>query len=130
MKILHNLLKGFSLTGALFVFQACYGMPAPPLTEEQGVAPLTFSLVSQQTEEPLEGVRILGAINQYQAEDAPTELGVTGADGRCTVHIPYIRNMKGPYLRFSDDNGVYAVKDTSLADLREREIVIKLSPRQ
>lgn len=30
MKWLHNILKGASLTGALFVFQACYGMPVPP----------------------------------------------------------------------------------------------------
>ena len=27
MKWLHNLLKGMSLTAALFVFQACYGTP-------------------------------------------------------------------------------------------------------
>ena len=27
-KWLHNLLKGMSLTAALFVFQACYGTPA------------------------------------------------------------------------------------------------------
>ena len=27
MKFLHTLLKGLSLTGALFVFQACYGVP-------------------------------------------------------------------------------------------------------
>ena len=30
MKWLHHLLKGFSLTGALFVFQACYGTPQIP----------------------------------------------------------------------------------------------------
>jgi hypothetical protein len=40
MKWLHNLLKGFSLTAALFVFQACYGTPPgypedyPALSEE------------------------------------------------------------------------------------------------
>lgn len=27
MKWIHNLLKGMSLTAALFVFQACYGTP-------------------------------------------------------------------------------------------------------
>ena len=35
MKWLHNLLRGLSLTGALFVFQACYGTPQRPLTEEE-----------------------------------------------------------------------------------------------
>lgn len=33
MKWLHNLLKGMSLTAALFVFQACYGTP-PGYPEE------------------------------------------------------------------------------------------------
>ena len=30
MKLLRNLLKGTTLTAALFVFQACYGTPGPP----------------------------------------------------------------------------------------------------
>ena len=29
MKWIRNILKGVSLTAALFVFQACYGTPAP-----------------------------------------------------------------------------------------------------
>ena len=33
-KWFRNLLKGISLTGALFVFQACYGTPQPPELEE------------------------------------------------------------------------------------------------
>ena len=57
MKWLHNLLKGISLTGALFVFQACYGTPQTPLEEAEGFAPMTFSLVSRATGEPLEGIK-------------------------------------------------------------------------
>ncbi len=34
-KWLHRLLKGASLTGALFVFQACYGTPPGPLDYEE-----------------------------------------------------------------------------------------------
>lgn len=34
-KKIHNLLKGVSLTAALFVFQACYGAPMPPQPEEE-----------------------------------------------------------------------------------------------
>ncbi len=45
MKWLHNILKGASLTGALFVFQACYGIPQPALWEESGTASMSFSLV-------------------------------------------------------------------------------------
>lgn len=41
-KWLHNLLKGMSLTAALFVFQACYGTPAGyPDAWEEAVGPAT-----------------------------------------------------------------------------------------
>lgn len=119
MKWLHNLLKGVSLTGALFVFQACYGMPRPAIMDEQGEAPMSFSLVSHETGEPLEGIRIV-------AKDWGHELGTTGTDGRCRVGIPYFRNEAGPFLTFEDPQGYYAAKDTSLADLRDREIVVKM----
>lgn len=35
MKWIHNLLKGLSLTSALFIFQACYGTPQVPPTDAQ-----------------------------------------------------------------------------------------------
>jgi len=124
MKILHRLLKGVSLTGALFVFQACYGTVRPPLYEA-GQAPMTFSLVSHEDGKPLEGIRIQGSefTGQYSSL---RDLGVTGADGSCQVTIPYVRNQEGPFLRFEDPEGAYAPKDTTLADLRNRTIVIKL----
>jgi len=39
-KWIHHVLKGASLTAALFVFQACYGTPPAPyeLPEEEGSA--------------------------------------------------------------------------------------------
>ena len=129
MKFLHNLLKGASLTGALFVFQACYGMPQAPLMEEGGLAPMSFSLVSHTTGEPLEGIRIKGGTLQGSWEREEV-LGVTDANGRCRVEIPYARNFEGPYLRFEDPQGAFAVKDTTLADLRDRDIVIKLDSVQ
>ena len=129
MKILHNILKGASLTGALFVFQACYGMVQDDLYREGGVAPMSFSLVSRATGEPIEGIRVKGGSwkNDMDRENA---LGVTGEDGRCRVEIPYLRNAEGPYLRFEDPNGQFAAKDTTLADLRDRDIVIKLDAIQ
>ena len=111
MKWLHNLLKGVSVTGALFVFQACYGSPQHPLYET-GEAPMRFSLVSDQTGKPLEGDFI--------------QIGTTGADGTCDVNIPFIRNEEGPLIHFSDGKGVYVSQDTTLTDLRERDIVIKM----
>lgn len=124
---MHNLLKGASLTTALFIFQACYGVPQPALYEDYGEAAMSFSLMSKSTGKPLEGIVISGSARSgkyYQ------ELGVTGPDGRCSVNIPYIRNAQGPFLEFEDPAGNYMPKDTSLADLREREIVIRMTPKQ
>ena len=129
MKILHNILKGASLTGALFVFQACYGMPQDSAYTEGGLAPMSFSLVSRATGEPLEGIQVKGG-SWKRDMDREESLGVTGEDGRCRVEIPYLRNVEGPYLRFEDPNGRFAAKDTSLADLRDRDIVIKLDAIQ
>ncbi len=129
MKFLHNLLKGASLTGALFVFQACYGMPQAPLGEENGEAPMTFSLVSRTTGEPLEGIRIKGGAWKQDME-RENVLGITDANGRCRVGIPYYRNLEGPFVQFEDPQGAFVVKDTTLADLRDREIVIKLDSVQ
>ena len=120
MKWLHNLLKGASLSGALFVFQACYGIPQGPMYEH-GEAPMNFTLVSHETGLPVEGVRIL--VN----EDGSLHLlGESNAEGRCHVEIPYVRNEKGPFLTFEDPQGFYQPKDTTLADLRERDIIVKL----
>ena len=127
MKILHHLLKGVSLTGALFVFQACDGTPRAVPFEEQGMAPMSFSLVSQATGKPLEGIRIMGGAVRT---DSKTQLGITGADGSCEVEIPYVRNMEGPFLSFVDPAGKHVAKDTSLTDLRERQIMVKLTPIQ
>ena len=127
MKFLHNLLKGASLTGALFVFQACYGMPQAPLLEDGGVAPMSFSLYSRNTGEPLGGIEIWGNAGRGENDRV---IGVTDADGRCRVELPYFRNAEGPYLHFVDPQGQFATKDTTLADLRDRDIVIKLESYQ
>ena len=127
MKWLHNLLKGASLTTALFIFQACYGVPQPALYGEDGIAPMSFSLVSRTTGEPLQGIQIkASALSPSNYSD----LGVTGEDGRCRVQIPYYRNQKGPFLHFEDPEGRVAAKDTTLADLRDREILIQMIPQE
>ena len=127
MKFLHNLLKGVSLTGALFVFQACYGTPQPALWEEDGVAPMSFSLYSRATGEPLGGIEIRANDGRSQVDQVA---GVTDADGHCRVELRYWRNTAGPIIHFVDPQEQYAVKDTTLADLRERDITVKLDTRQ
>lgn len=125
MKILHNILKGVSLTGALFVFQACYGMPEPAFFEEGGTAPMSFTLVSHADGKPLEGVNIKASDWDSKPEKI---IGVTDENGKCTVQIPYRRNLEGPYIEFQAPAGSYYVKDTVLTDLRERDILVKLDP--
>ena len=126
-KILHNLLKGASLTTALFIFQACYGVPMPPMYEDGGVAPMSFSLVSGKTGEPLVGIQVKA---KADARWSDYQERVTGEDGRCSVSIPYNRNMEGPFLHFEDPEGRVAAKDTTLADLRKREILIQMVPQE
>ena len=118
MKWLHNLLKGISLTGALFVFQACYGTERDPGGYLDN-APMSFSVVSHATGEPLEGITV---------SQGNQELGTTDASGKCRVELMYQKNHLGPYVHFDDQNGVYAAKDTLLADLRDREVLIKMDP--
>lgn len=125
MKWLHQLLKGASLTGALFVFQACYGTPMPSIIEESGVAPMSISLRSTRTGEPLEGIEIQA--KEY-SRGTFRKIGTTGADGACRVEIPYVRNIEGPFLRFEDPEEQYVPKDTSLADLYDHTITVKMTP--
>ncbi|MBO7071001.1 MAG: hypothetical protein J6W09_06890 [Bacteroidales bacterium] len=123
MKWLHNLLKGISLTGALFVFQACYGSPQNPMWNPDE-AEMSFSVVSHVTGAPLEGVKV-----SQTDHGGNRELGTTDAEGKCRVRFNYQRNYRGPYLRFEAPDEVYAVKDTVLDDLRYREITVKMDPR-
>lgn len=126
MKWLHNLLKGVSLTTALFIFQACYGTERNAMLEEFGEAPMSFTVLSNATGNPIQGVRIQGD-EDNRGGILYRDLGVTGPDGKCKVMIPYYRNIQGPWLRFEDPSGSFEAKDTVLFDLRERDIEIKLN---
>ena len=127
MKWLHNILKGASLTGALFVFQACYGIPQPALWEESGTASMSFSRVSHKTGQPLQGIEIWGNIGD---DNVDHPLGVTDAKGQCRLELFYRRNLTGPRVIFIDPQEQYAVKDTTLADLRDHVVVVNLDPVQ
>ncbi|MCR5325580.1 MAG: hypothetical protein K6E37_02385 [Bacteroidales bacterium] len=129
MKWLHNLLKGASLTTALFIFQACYGTPKEVYYLQSGEAPMSFKVVSHSNGAPLKGIKVFSQSNRLNTV-AYTEIGVTGDDGSCHVDIPYRKNALGPYLRFEDPDDLHQAKDTVLYDLREREIVIKMDQKQ
>lgn len=124
MKCLRQILKAGLLAGALLVLQAC-----PPgldrFYDELGKAMMQFTILSAETGDPIQNIRVSSATYREGAYD---NLGTTDARGFCRVAIPYIRNEKGPYLRFYDPNRHFAEKDTLLTDLREREIRILLAP--
>ena len=126
MKWLHKFLKGISLSGVVFTACACYGSPEP-IYEESGTAPMTFHLVSKTTGAPIPGIHIKSSSTSY-GYGVLEDLGVTSDDGTCRVTLSYRRNYEGPLIRFEDEAGNYAVKDTTLADLRDRTIEVKLNP--
>ena len=90
---------------------------------------MTFSVVSHASGEPLKGIKIVSAptSGSYMHQE---EVGVTGEDGKCRVKLYYRRNLQGPVVSFQDPEEKYAVKDTTLADLQDREIVVKLDPNE
>ena len=55
MKWFRNILKGLSLTGALFVFQACYGTPQPYVQEEATEVEASMEEEAAGEEAPAEG---------------------------------------------------------------------------
>ena len=48
MKWLHHLLRGVSLTAALFVFQACYGSPQIPKPDEMDPVEVRSDAASEE----------------------------------------------------------------------------------
>ena len=127
MKWLHNLLKGASLTTALFVFQACYGMPQDLKRDMVDEAPMSFTIVSALDGSPIQGIRISG--RSSSSDHASSYLGTSNENGSCRVYLPYRQDVDGPIVAFDDPQGRYQVKDTSLVDLRERDIRIVLTPQ-
>ena len=57
---------------------------------------------------------------------AAVALGATVIEKHFTLN----RNMEGPFLHFEDPEGRVAPKDTTLADLRKREILIQMVPQE
>lgn len=67
MKRFRNLLKGLSLTGSLFVFQACYGTPAAPPVQEE------LDVLVQDTEEEVPASDL--QLEQHAADIVPAGTG-------------------------------------------------------
>lgn len=116
MKLLHKILKGASLTSALFVFQACYGSPYP----YDGVD-VTFKLVSDVDGSPIKDVKLL-----YKEAGEWSDCGRTAADG--TIGLYAIDPESCMNLKFSTEDGKYEAKDTVICTVTENVIEIRLKP--
>lgn len=119
MKWLHNLLKGLSLTTALFIFQACYGTP-----EWLHDNVLTFKVVAADTGDPVEGALISSRVQAAENLDWIPG-GVTDVAGMTGVRFG-TADGQDPQFRIEDPAQVYRVKDTVLTDLSHRVVEIRL----
>lgn len=123
MKWLHNLLKGLSLTTALFIFQACYGTPKGLETEY-----MVFKVVAADTGEPMEGVNVRTKVHGANGSLEWGNGSLTGASGETGVQI--LRkdiSAAGLEFRFEPADDTYLVKDTTIADFQPRLIEIQLA---
>ncbi len=124
MKIIRNLLKGISLTAAMFVFQACYGTERDWYGENN----MTFHVVSAEDGSPMPHVKIR---SQLQVGDTNQEwylLGYTNDEGIASVWVDYNYGDNFQTLfRFVADDPDYAVKDTLLNKDYHHDIKIVLS---
>ena len=114
MKILRNLLKGVSLTAAMFVFQACYGSE-----EWYSETNMNFHVVSAEDGSPMSNVKIR---SQVQSNDTTYDwylLGYTNDEGNASVWVsPDYSDNSQTLFRFVADDPAYAVKDTIINGYR------------
>ena len=97
------LLKGFSLTSALFIFQACYGTP-----QDFGLDLHVYGQVrSNKTGLPVKGIKV--------AVEDNAQYGFTDNDGNFSL---YTYQRSGGFMKFSfedtdqSENGSFLKKDT------------------
>ena len=125
MKYLRKILKGVSLTAALFVFQACYGTPQDEIYYQS----VAFRVVSSDDGQPIPNVDIM---YQYQNGGGYRgdwlEFGKTDSLG---FNGSALEDIGVPTMfRFKDEDSAYVVKDTVLTRLYDVDTLdIVLSKR-
>jgi hypothetical protein len=109
------LIGGLSFTTALFVFQACYGMPQ----DMQDDIFISGRVVSTSTNLPLDGIKI--------GSDHQNHYGITDSIGEFAFYTPWIDSLK---LTIEDSDpesdGNYASKDTVLVN-PEHEVFLNIA---
>lgn len=122
MKFLRNLIKGASLTTALFVFQACYGTP-----DWLHEADASFRVVSATDGKPIKDVGIYTRV--YHSENLDWNLrGYTNDSGMASIMVG-IMDGQSPEFRFQTDDGSFIAKDTVITDLHNGVIQVRLQEK-
>ena len=124
MKLLHNILRGSTLATALFIFQACYGMPQD--RSEQFIYEARIK-VTDAKGQALEGVKC-SVKNYYMSEF--TEQDVTGADGMLNISVAVPGQVAIRYVDLRFEAEGFNVKDTTINDVTspEPDFSVKLEP--
>ena len=110
MKLLHNILRGSTLATALFIFQACYGMP-PSDFENRAFYEATIK-VTDSDGTPMQGVQLF-AKNAEMAEFISTE--VSDKDGLLHFSISVPRENPEIAMRFEAEG--FEARETTITDV-------------
>lgn len=114
-KHLRTLIGGLSFTTALFVFQACYGMPQ----DWQDDVLIRGKVVSNTTGQAIEGIKVESDLHEHY--------GITDNQGMFVFYTPWMDSLK---LNIEDIDpgayGNYVSKDSVLIN-PEREIFLNIA---
>ena len=122
MKLLRKLFGGISLTAAMFVFQACYG--TGPEFEYRTI---DIRVIEAESGNPIPNIKVM---SQWQSNSNNCiydwdNWGCTDSAGTISADLAdYGLQIK---FRFSDDDSVYAVKDTVFNSINFNTLDIVLS---
>lgn len=123
MKLIRKILKGVSLTAAMFVFQACYGT-----MDDYYQTKVTFHVVDKDSGEPLEGVRIweqsLNTSDSSDIGNARYIADYTDENGMATIWA----NDGIERFTFIDKDSIYIPFDTIFNPLDVDTVDIVLEP--
>lgn len=123
MKFFRNILKGASLTTALFVFQACYGMP--PVGMDKNF--VLIKILDAENDSPINDVTISLRTKESAEAGLPWSLrGYSKGTGECLLYFEDELVGKDVELHISPSSSDYAQKDTVVANFGGETIVAKL----
>ena len=109
------LIGGLSFTTALFVFQACYGMPQ----DWQDDVFIQGKVISSTTSLPVKGIKVESELYEHY--------GITNSQGEFGFYTPWVESLK---LTIEDTDpetdGSYLSKDTVLIT-PEQEVFLNIS---